>query len=213
MNITSSYSTFCLITKLLNLYLTKNNLPLIQFSEDEKENRVELQRFFSIIDSLRHYVFLSKDVSPILDKITSKLIKTHCLGERNKYIVEKILNHTYGEETCKLIKNVNITKDTQNSVDAILTFDKKQYTVQIKPYNSIIHKDNVFIVNGSSGLKTYHNLNLYVFVNTKTKTIRIFKTKNSRIFNGTYIIPEENEYLKIVGDKNLELIDCNKYLS
>lgn len=213
MNITSSYSVFCLITKLINVYLLKNNQPTIEFTDDEKQNRVELQRFFSIIDSLRHYIFLSKDISPILTKITSKLLKTHCLGKRNKYIVEKILNNVYGEETCTLINNVGTTKEIQNSVDAIIKINNKEYTSQIKPFNSIEYKDGLFIVKGSSGIKTYHNLNLYIFINTKTKTIRIFKTKNSRIFNGTYMIPEENEFLKINGDKNLELIDCHKYLS
>jgi hypothetical protein len=213
MNLTSSYSSFCLITKLLNLYLSKNNLPPIIFEDDEKSNRLELQRFFSLIDSLRHYIFLPQETSPILTKVTTKLLGTHCLGNRNKNLVEKIMNTTYGEETCKLITNVGVIKDIQNSVDAIISLSGKTYTSQIKPYNSIIQKDNVFIVHGSSGLKIYHNLNLYIFVNSKTKTLRIFKTNHSRIFNGTYIIPIENEILKIVGDKNLELIDCYKYLS
>mgnify|MGYP000912368998 CR=1 FL=1 len=213
MNLTSSYSSFCLITKLINLYLLKNNLPPIEFGDDEKHNHTELLRFFSIIDSLRHYIFLPQETSPILIKITTKLFAGHCLGNRNKNIVEKILNTTYGDETCKLINNVGITKDTNNSVDAIIQLNDKTYTSQIKPYKSIIQKDNVFIVTGSSALKIYHNLNLYIFVNSKSKTIWLFKTQNSRIFNGSYIIPIENEFLKIVGDRNLELIDCYKYLS
>lgn len=213
MNLTSSYSSFCLITKLINLYLLKNNLSPIEFGDDEKHNHTELLRFFSIIDSLRHYIFLPQETSPILIKITTKLFAGHCLGNRNKNIVEKILNTTYGDETCKLINNVGITKDTNNSVDAIIQLNDKTYTSQIKPYKSIIQKDNVFIVTGSSALKVYHNLNLYIFVNSKSKTLWLFKTQNSRIFNGSYIIPIENEFLKIVGDRNLELIDCYKYLS
>ena len=34
-----------------------------------------------------------------------------------------------------------------------------------------------------------------------------------KINKNTFVIPNENEIMTLVGSKDLELIDCNKYLS
>jgi hypothetical protein len=212
MNLTSSYSLFCYITKLMNVFLTKNNGNPIIFNDDEKHNNKELKRFFSIIDSYRHYIFLSKNTSPILTKLSELLKRTKCLGIRNEEITKKIIDSKLGENSCKLFKEDGLTKFMKNGIDCKILINNFEHTAQIKPYKFIVETDEVYNIVGSSSLQIYHNVDLYVFVNTKKKIVKIFKTRNSRIFNGNYLIPKENELLTLVGDKNFKLIDCNKYL-
>jgi hypothetical protein len=212
-NLTSSYRTFCLITKLLNLYLEKNNLPLIIFTDDDKKNSEELKTFFSIIDSLRHIIFRPNYTTPILEKISKMLLTTYCLGKRNDDAAKKIIEAKLGENTCQLTSNLDLSIDMKNCIDAKLTINNKILKVKIKPFKSVKEVDDLLYVYGSSSLRNYNSVDGYVFINTKTKKVKIFYSKNIRVFNNSYIIPKENELITIVGDAKLELLECNKYLS
>lgn len=212
MNLTSSYSSFCFLHKIINTYLVKNNQPLIEYTDDDSKNIIQLKRFFTTIDSLRHIIFKPKTPSVILKEVSNILLKTQCLGKRNEDTAKKIINQKLGDDVCEIISGVGLTSDMKNGIDAKLNLSGKTYTAQIKPYTKIVETDDVFKIAGSSSLQTYHNVDFYIFINVKTKTVRIFKTKNSRIFYNQYFIPKENDYLTIVGNKNIKLIDCNKYL-
>lgn len=212
MNLTSSYSSFCVFHKIINSYLVKNNQEPIEYSDDDTKNIQQLKRFFTIIDSLRHVIFKPKTPSTILKQVSNILLKTQCLGRRNEDSAKKIINQKLGDDVCEIISGVGLTSDMKNGIDAKLNLSGKTYTAQIKPYTKIVETEDVFKIGGSSSLQTYHNVDFYIFINVKTRCVKIFKTKNSRVFYGQYFIPKENEFLTIVGNKKLKLIDCNKYL-
>lgn len=213
MNLISSYTAFGYITKLINIFLDKNNQPILEFNDDESHNIDELKKFFTVIESFRHYIFLSKETSPILKKLSGLLLKTKCLGDRNENTVKQILTSELGDDCCVLKKDNDFMKSNKFGIDLVLNFNNKKYTGKIKPFNNLYVKEGTVHIKCSSNLQIYHNVDVYVFVNVKTKTLKIYNTKNSRIFNGFYLIPKENEVITIVGDKNMEIIDCNKYLS
>lgn len=212
-NLTSSYRTFCVITKLLNLYLEKNNLPTITFTDDEKRNIEELKNFFSIIDSLRHIIFRPTYVTPILDRISKILLTSHCLGKRNDDAAKKIIESKLGIDTLQLTSDLNLSSDMKNCIDGKLNINNTILKVKIKPYKSIKETDDLFYIYGSSSLRNYNSVDAYIFINTKNKNVKIFNSNNIRVFNNSYLIPKENELMTIVGDKKLELLECNKYLS
>jgi len=100
-----------------------------------------------------------------------------------------------------------------SGIDATVNYDDQVLNAQIKPYQNILITDSHISIQGSSSTKEYNNLDIMIFVNVKSKTVKIFKTKGIRIDKGNFVIPRENEIMSIVGKGDLELIDCNKYLS
>jgi len=58
MNLTSSYSAFCIIHKDVNQYLVQNNQSPIEYTNDPKHNLSELRRFFSVLDGIRSVMVL-----------------------------------------------------------------------------------------------------------------------------------------------------------
>jgi hypothetical protein len=89
----------------------------------------------------------------------------------------------------------------------------KNLTAQIKPYKTIVVSDNFIAIQGSSSTQEYKKVDTIIFVNVKSLSVKIFKTNNIKIEKGNFLIPKENEIMSIVGTGEIELIDCNKYLS
>jgi len=145
MNLTSSYSAFCIIHKDVNQYLVQNNQSPIEYTNDPKHNLSELRRFFSVL--------------------------------------------------------------------ATLKLEGNNLTAQIKPYKTIVVSDNFVAIQGSSSTQEYKKVDTIIFVNVKSLSVKIFKTNNIKIEKGNFLIPKENEIMSIVGTGDIELIDCNKYLS
>jgi Fe-Mn family superoxide dismutase len=213
MNITSSYTSFCIIHKYVNEYLKKNNQNTIEYGDNPNTNLLELRKFFSVLDGLRSNIFKRGEQSNTLKQIGGILKKTDCLGKRNEDAAMKIINQNYGEDSCKIISGGGMTKDMILGIDAIVTIDGVEYSAQIKPFKNVFEKDDYFVVQGSSSTKTYNKVDLLIFVNVTSKQVRIYKSPKTRIHQGSFYVPKENEVAKIFAKGELELIDCDKYLS
>jgi Fe-Mn family superoxide dismutase len=213
MNLTSSYTAFCIIHKDVNEYLKKNNQNTIEYGENPNTNLIELRKFFSVLDGLRSNIFKRGEQSNTLRQIGGVLKKTDCLGKRNEEAAMKIINQNYGEGSCTIVSGGGMTKDMLSGIDATVVIDGKEYTSQIKPFKNIFEKGEYFVVQGSSSTQSYNKVGLLIFVNVKSKQVRIYRTPKTRIYQGSYYVPKENEVATIFAKGELELIDCNKYLS
>ena len=213
MNLTSSYTAFCIIHKDVNEYLKKNNQNVITYGDNPNTNLLELRKFFSILHGLRSNIFKRGEQSNTLRQIGGVLKKTDCLGKRNEEATMKIINQNYGEGACKIVSGGGYTKDMLSGIDATITMDGQEHTSQIKPFKNIFEKDGYFVVQGSSSTQSYNKVSLLIFVNVKSKQVRIYKTPKIRIQQGSYYIPKENMVSTIFAKGELDLIDCNKYLS
>ena len=56
-NLTSSYTALCALVKYVNAYLTSVEKDSIKFGGTYEENLINLETFFSALDSLRQVVF------------------------------------------------------------------------------------------------------------------------------------------------------------
>jgi Fe-Mn family superoxide dismutase len=213
MNLTSSYSAFCIIHKDVNQYLSQNGQTTIEYGNDPSKNLSELRRFFSVLDGIRSIIFNRQTQSNTLKQIGGILKKTDCLGKRNEDAAMKIINQRLGDGACVILAGAGSSADMLSGIDAEVTIDGQKLKGQIKPFQNISASDTHISIQGSSSTKEYNNLDIMIFVNVKSKTVKIFKTKGTRIDKGNFVIPTENEIMTIVGKGDLELIDCNKYLS
>jgi Fe-Mn family superoxide dismutase len=213
MNLTSSYSAFCIIHKDVNQYLNQNGQTQIEYGNEPGRNLSELRRFFSVLDGIRSIIFNRQQQSNTLKQIGGILKKTDCLGKRNEDAAMKIINQHLGDGACVIQAGAGSSSDMLSGIDATVDYEGQSLKAQIKPYQNILITDTHISIQGSSSTKEYNNLDIMIFVNVKSKTVKIFKTKGIRIDKGNFVIPRENEIMSIVGKGDLELIDCNKYLS
>ncbi len=213
MNLTSSYSAFCIIHKDVNQYLVQNNQSPIEYTNDPKHNLSELRRFFSVLDGIRSIIFNRENQSNTLKQIGGVLKKTDCLGKRNEDAACKIINQNLGDGSCKIESGAGHSNDMLSGIDATLKLEGNNLTAQIKPYKTIVVSDNFVAIQGSSSTQEYKKVDTIIFVNVKSLSVKIFKTNNIKIEKGNFLIPKENEIMSIVGTGDIELIDCNKYLS
>jgi hypothetical protein len=213
MNLTSSYSAFCVINKDINEYLKQNNQNQINYGDNPEHNIIELRRFFSILDGVRSRIFSRDQQSPILAQIGKILKRTDCLGKRNEDAAKKIIDEKLGENSCVLKSGAGMTVDMLSGVDAQINLSGTSKTSQIKPYATMEYNNGRIIVKGSSSTKNYGKLDLMVFVNVKSRTVKLISTKNMIVDKDNYIFPSQNEIMTIVGSTQLELLDCRKYLS
>jgi Fe-Mn family superoxide dismutase len=217
MNLTSSYVAFCIIHKDINQYLKSTNQKIIEYGDDPKKNLLELRRFFSVLDGLRATIFKRGEQSITLNKIGRVLKKSDCLGKRNEQASEQIINQILGANTCEIKSGGGISNDMYSGIDAILNIEGKRLKAQIKPFTNAYKKEfdteEYYIVEGASSTKAYKTVDLLIFVNVKTKNVKIFNSKNVRINQGNYIIPSNYLAYDLFAKEPIELIDCNKYLS
>lgn len=212
MNLTSNYTAFCIIHKDLNIYLKNENQPQIIFTENDAEfNLSELKRFFSVLEGVRERVFNPESIT--LKKIGNVLRMTNCLGKRNEQAVEQIINQNLGEGTCILKSGAGLTMDMKKGVDSIVKLNNDNNTGQIKPFSLTIEDDNTIKIIGSSSVKSYNDVDLLIFVNVKSKVVKIFKSDNRIIIEkNTFIIPKENEIMTLRATQPLELTNCHDFL-
>jgi Fe-Mn family superoxide dismutase len=210
MNLTSSYSAFCVIHKDLNLFLVRSGQTPIMFGNNPTINISELKRFFSVLTGVRHRFFAES--SNTLKQVTGILKKTDCLGKRNEQAAEQIINDKLGEGSCEIKAGAGFTEDMRSGLDAIIKIDGQSKKAQIKPFTSTIEKDESIIVIGTSSTKTYPGVDLMVFVNVKSATVKIFTTPNISIESNNFVIPKENIVFSYTATKKLDLIDCNQFL-
>jgi hypothetical protein len=211
-NLTSSYSAFCIIHNDINLYLEKTNQPKIEYGDNPEENLRQLSRFFSVMEGIKTRLF-NKETSNTFKSVNKILMRTDCLGKRNEDAAMKIINENLGEGTCEIIAGGGLATDMQQGIDAKITLENEIKTAQIKPFKSEIVENNLIKIGGSSGAKDYKKVDLLVFVDTKKRKVRIFKTNNVLTKGNEFNFPLSNDVMTLNGSDNLEFINCSEYLS
>jgi hypothetical protein len=211
MNLTSSYSAFCVIHKDINTYLVNSGNQPISYGDNPEQNLIELRRFFSVLNGIRSKFFSS--TSGTLKQVGGILKKTDCLGKRNEQAAQQIINQNLGENSCEIKSGAGHSIDMKSGIDANIKINSTENTAQIKPFTSTIDNESTISVLGSSSTKSYNRVDLMVFVNVKNKVVKIYKTNGITIEKNNYIIPKENEVMTLFAKTELELIDCNQFLS
>jgi Fe-Mn family superoxide dismutase len=211
MNLTSSYSAFCVIHKDINTYLVNSGNQPISYGDNPEQNLIELRRFFSVLNGIRSKFFSS--TSGTLKQVGGILKKTDCLGKRNEQAAQQIINQNLGENSCEIKSGAGHSIDMKSGIDANIKINSTENTAQIKPFTSTINNESTITVLRSSSTKSYNRVDLMVFVNVKNKVVKIYKTNGITIEKNNYIIPKENEVMTLFAKTELELIDCNQFLS
>ena len=207
-NLTSSYTAFCLLYKFVNAYLDNNGDEKIEFnSTDYDKNMLNLEKFFSVLDSLRGVVFNPN--SDINVKIGKVLSYSDCIGKRNETAAKQIIEINLGEGTCKLTSGLGLKRDAFGT-DCVVTINDKDRDAQVKPFTRIEEGDGKIKIIGSSSVQSY-KIELFVFVNVVDKVVLIFNNVGAEMINCHYVFPANSLLSSLSTDESLDLDDCIKY--
>lgn len=185
-NLNTNYNAFCLLTKAVNNQIDLINRPnkKFDFNNPDKRTEQEMSRFIEALDFFREKIFTKYNEDFI--NIIKVLMVLWERGQKSEKIVIEKLQKYFGD-------NVKITQtgghgkkiDAIKGIDVMIEFKDNTVSAQIKPYDSIQMKDDKYKVIGTAAVGHY-NTDWYIFVNTQTKKIYIFK--NDPISeNGEYV--------------------------
>lgn len=213
-NLTSSYMAFCILHNDINTYLKNSGEPVIIFNDDTKNNLVELDRFFDIMIELKDRIF-NLATSKTFQKVEKTLKRNDCFGKRNEDAAMKIINKMWDIAECKIRAGGGLRTDMLAGVDAAIFLENGEtWTAQIKPYKSltyILADEKLIKIDGISFMKKY-SVDVFVFVNVSTMKVYVIDNKLISHTSSTATFKETDIIKELIGDSDIELLDCSQYL-
>ena len=206
-NLTSSYTALCLLVKYVNAYLTSVGKENVKFGGTYEENLLNLETFFTALDSLRQTVFNPN--TEINKKIGKILTYSDCIGKRNETAAKQIIDRNLGENVCKLTSGLGLKKDAFGT-DCTIDLEDGTKEAQVKPFTRIVEGEGNIKILGSSSVQLY-KVPLFVFVNVVDKVVLIFKNTGLDVSSGNYVFPVGALIHSFSTDEPLDLEDCSKY--
>jgi len=206
-NLTSSYTALCLLVKYVNAYLTSVGKENVKFGGTYEENLLNLETFFTSLDSLRQTVFNPN--TEINKKIGKILTYSDCIGKRNGTAAKQIIDRNLGENVCKLTSGLGLKKDAFGT-DCTIDLEDGTKEAQVKPFTRIVEGEGNIKILGSSSVQLY-KVPLFVFVNVVDKVVLIFKNTGLDVSSGNYVFPVGELIHSFSTDEPLDLEDCSKY--
>jgi Fe-Mn family superoxide dismutase len=206
-NLTSSYTALCALVKYVNAYLTSVEKDSIKFGGTYEENLINLETFFSALDSLRQVVFNPE--SEINKQIGRILTYSDCIGKRNETAAKQIIDRNLGENSCKLTSGLGLKKDAFGT-DCTIDMEGGTKEAQVKPFTRIVEGEGKIKILGSSSVQLY-KVPLFVFVNVVDKVVLIFENSGLDVSSGSYVFPAGSLIHSFSTNLPLDLEDCSKY--
>lgn len=188
----TNYSSFCILMQDLNQFLKVKNLPIINFSyNDKKQQLEEVDRFNDYLYKLKDRIF-NLETSKTFQEIVKTLKSTDKLGENREDRTIEDLKKIFKTDKVFKIGGLGNEEDMVQGVDAIVEIDGNRLTIQIKPFSRIVEfSPESVMVNGASAPKKYKT-DFLVFNNTN-KTV-VFKNDKTKIIDGNYVFPKSSEF-------------------
>jgi Fe-Mn family superoxide dismutase len=185
----TNYEIFCILTKDVNLLLSKLNQPLINFKDKSVKEQIEdVKRLIDIVETYKKRIFSLS--SSTFENIIAALGSTNALGDITEDYTVKKLKEIYGEKNVEKIGFLGSSDDALKGIDCQININNKIITAQIKPYGSFEIEDGKYTMIDTGQVKDYETdwlifaknyVDVYVFNNSETK-----------IINGKFVIPENN---------------------
>jgi len=190
----TNYNGFCILVNDINKLLRSQNEPLLQFvGETPKKQIEEVKRMVSIMEKFKFRIFSTN--SNTFKNLIATLGKTSEFGNVRETVAISLLRKVYGEKNVYHIGGPGIGDDMNLGVDALIKFEGKNYTAQIKGYKEIDIVGDNYIIKDTGQVKEYKT-NWMIFVGVK-KNILVFDNSNTSIVDGEYSIPVSNLINKI----------------
>jgi Fe-Mn family superoxide dismutase len=181
----TNYSAFCPLVKDLNRVLSAANREEINFDGKTPEEQVqEMNRMLYYIDQLKNRIFSPN--SKTLQTIFQILNTTSGRGTKTEDIAEKKFKEKFGVENVKRIGELG-SKEDMMGIDIKVTVDGKEYTGQVKPFDSITEIDGMYRVKGTANVKKYKT-DWMIFIRRGNEVV-VFDNNKSQIKDGTYNYP------------------------
>jgi Fe-Mn family superoxide dismutase len=181
----TNYSAFCPLMKDLNKVLERANLNPIDFGGKSPEQQLEeMNRMLYYIDQLKHRIFSTE--SKTFQTIFQILSSTSGRGSKTEDIAEKKFGEKFGTENVRRIGELG-SKEDMMGIDLKVKVDGKEYTAQVKPFESISEIDGMYRVEGTANVKKYKT-DWMVFIR-RGKDVVVFDNSKSEIKDGTYNYP------------------------
>jgi Fe-Mn family superoxide dismutase len=206
-NLTSSYTALCALVKYVNAYLTSVEKDNVKFGGTYEENLINMETFFSALDSLRQVVFNPE--SEINKQIGRILTYSDCIGKRNETAAKQIIDRNLGENSCKLTSGLGLKKDAFGT-DCTIDMEDGTKEAQVKPFTRIVEGEGKIKILGSSSVQLYR-VPLFVFVNVVDRVVLIFKNSGLDVSSGSYVFPVGSLIHSFSTNSPLDLEDCSKY--
>lgn len=181
----TNYSAFCPLLKDLNRVLVAYNRNPVVFEGLSNEEQIfQMNRMLKFITQLKDRIFDPK--ARTFQTIFQILDATSNRGSKTEDIVEKKFKQKFGPENVKRIGALG-SKEDMMGVDLKIMVDGKEYTAQVKPFNTLEEIDGMMRIEGTANVKKYKT-DWMVFVR-RGKDFVVFDNKNSQIIDGTYNFP------------------------
>jgi len=174
-NLNTNFNTFCLLVKAVNKEIEKINKSekMFNFSDPEKQNKKEVQRFINALTHFRTKIF-TKHNSDFIN-IIKVLLKLWERGEKSENNAsEKIEKYFEGKAKVEKTSGHGMKKDSYKGIDLVITIGEKSHTAQVKPYSTYSIINNKVELLDTGNVKPY-SVDWLIFSNPKTNKIMIFK--------------------------------------
>jgi hypothetical protein len=169
----------------LNKVLERANMNPINFENLSPQDQIkEMNRMLYYIDQLKHRIFSSE--SKTFQTIFQILSSTSGRGSKTEDVAEKKFGEKFGVENVKRIGELG-SKEDMMGIDLKVKVDGKEYTAQVKPFESISEIDGMYRVEGTANVKKYKT-DWMVFIR-RGKDVVVFDNTKSEIKDGTYNYP------------------------
>ena len=188
--INTNYTVLCILVSDINLYLKKNNIKPIDFTNKNSSQQIkELFRFLHYLDNLKYRIFNTD--SNTFKNVFKKLGKLNTQGDRREDNAVKELKKYFKTDKVFKVGGLGNIEDMHGGIDAKIELDGNLKTIQIKPFKEFEEVDEKIKVMGTGNVKDYKT-DLMVFHNDKNG-ILVFDNNETEIIDGVYYFDSKNK--------------------
>jgi len=187
------YVGFCILLNDINKVLRYEGRPEIKIiGIKPSEQLEETRRLGEEIYKYKDRIFNVE--SPTFKKIIDVVKGSNIKGQKNEDNVIRLLKKQYGENNVKAVGALGSKEDALLGIDCVVTINGRDYTVQIKPFGSIMDEGDYFRMKETGKTKKY-NTDVLAFI--KQDTLYLFDNRKSEIDQGDFYLPKSSLLRKI----------------
>jgi Fe-Mn family superoxide dismutase len=184
----TNYSGFCVLLVDVNQVLKREGRETIKLVGITPFNQIsETKKFIDVLKKYQHRIFNRE--SSTFQNIMRILEQTNSWGEKREDDTITKLEKKFGVDNVTKLGKLGGVEDMVSGIDAEITIDGIIFTSQIKPFSYMTDKNNEITIHNSGNVKPYKT---HWLIFTNKKQTLIFKNKNTKIVDGTYVLPSED---------------------
>jgi hypothetical protein len=185
----TNYYCFCILLNDVNKVLThlgKPNINIIGLKPFEQIS--ETNKFVRILDEYKTRIFSPN--SGTFKNLMTTLGITHTAGDETEDYTVSVLNKKFGENNVERIGELGNKEDMLDGIDCKISVNGKINTAQIKPFRSVVRKDDQISILKTGQVKRY-STDWLIFSKTNGEVL-IFDNNNVKIVDGNYVFLKDD---------------------